>query len=174
MSRPKLTPQERALRKAARLLKGTANELKQDYVEDAIYDIKSDRYRPPAYMEAEAVLLSLEKPAVFTYKPCKRCGEMFGTNYRGVGYCSDNCRVKHLQSQTGIVWNPSRATPEERWGGEPPLVIPPSILKLLLPWAEHLVAQATQNQSKMSDELPQQQPQTETEEKPFRFAFDTD
>lgn len=86
-------------------------------------------------MQAEAVLLSLEKPARFTIKNCKRCGESFGTNYRYVSYCSDTCRAKAIQNQTGIRWNWHKPA-EERWGSqsgnvEPPLTIPPEALQAM-------------------------------------------
>jgi hypothetical protein len=115
---------------------------------------------PPLY-EAEAVLLALEKPARFEYKICKReeCKEPFGTNYRAVAYCSDNCRAKEL-AKIGIHWNPSKP-PELRWGGEPPLIIPPSVVKLLrsllsqLPPNEELIEHAP-------PEIPQEVVQNKT------------
>lgn len=86
--------------------------------------------------QAEAVLLFLETPAKFTTKLCKRCGEAFGTNYRAVSFCSDNCRAREMEKQLGIKWNWYKPE-EERWGGEPPLVIPPPALQKiqqLLQW----------------------------------------
>ena len=52
-------------------------------------------------MHAEAVLLSLQQPAHFMTKKCKWCKEYFGTNYRGVGYCSDAHRARALR-EVGI------------------------------------------------------------------------
>ena len=85
--------------------------------------------------QLEAVLIFLERPAKFTKKLCKHCGESFGTNYRYVSYCSDNCRAKALQSQTGIRYDFSKPQ-EHRWGSElfpkePPLLIPHSALLAL-------------------------------------------
>lgn len=81
--------------------------------------------------QGEAVLLWLESPAKFTTKICKRpeCAQPFGTNYRSVAYCSDNCRAKHTSELLGVKWDWTRATEEERWGGEPPLIIPPAALR---------------------------------------------
>lgn len=79
--------------------------------------------------QGDAVLLFLECPAKFTAKLCKRCGEPFGTNYRSVAYCGDNCRSKEISTQIGVKWDWLRATEEERWGGEPPLIIPPAALR---------------------------------------------
>lgn len=82
--------------------------------------------------QGEAVLLFLEKPAAFTSKECKRteCGEWFGTNYRSVAYCSDFCRAKEISKQTGLKWNYNKNS-FDRWGGEPPLIIPPEAFKHL-------------------------------------------
>lgn len=93
-------------------------------------------HRPDPTYEAEAVLKFLEKPARFMQKQCgySECEKWFGTNYRAVGYCSDNHRIKAL-AQMGILWDPSKR-PEDRWGGEPPLVIPPEALKVLIQMAQ--------------------------------------
>lgn len=85
--------------------------------------------------QLEAVLLFLESPAKFTKKICKWCGESFGTNYRYVSYCCDNCRAKALQNQTGIRYDFSKPQ-EHRWGSEmfpkePPLLIPHAALLAL-------------------------------------------
>jgi hypothetical protein len=105
----------------------------------------------PAYYEAEALLLALEKPARFMYKTCKReeCQEPFGTNYRGVGYCSDNCRAKALE-KIGIRWTPGK-NPEDRWGGEPPLILPPAVVKLLAQQLAFLL-QSSSEEEKLSSE----------------------
>jgi hypothetical protein len=107
--------------------------------------------KQPAYYEAEALLLAIEKPARFIYKICKReeCKEPFGTNYRGVAYCSDNCRKKDL-AKIGIRWSPEKSQ-EERWGGEPPLIVPPSVVKLL----KDLLSQIEPTQLSYVDGSPQ-------------------
>lgn len=82
--------------------------------------------------QGDAVLRFLEKPAAFTTKVCKReaCDMTFATNYRNVAYCSDNCRARELERQLGVKWNWLK--PEhERWGGDPPLIIPPAALQML-------------------------------------------
>ena len=99
----------------------------------AAEDIQEMQDKAPTGREAlsrqgEAVLLFLESPAKYTAKLCKRCGEPFGTNYRSVAYCTDTCRAKAMSEQLGVKWNHWK-TEEERWGGEPPLVIPPAALK---------------------------------------------
>ncbi len=123
---------QRQLKKAMALLGDAAPK-----IEITAATVKEARAtKPNPFYEAEAVLLFLEKPARFMQKQCKRteCGEWFGTNYRAVGYCSDNCRIKSL-SAMGIQWDPSKR-PEERWGGEEPLVIPPAALKMLIQLAQ--------------------------------------
>lgn len=106
--------------------------------------------KPSPIYEAEAVLLMLEQPARFMVKPCKReeCKEPFGTNYRSVAYCSDNCRIKELKTM-GILWNPSKR-PEERWGGEAPLLIPPAALKMLIHLAQTQVLTPPESQPELS------------------------
>lgn len=168
MGRRRLTDAEKAANKLAALLAGTANKVENHVVTQAVEEVRSENFRPPAFWDAEAVLRSLERPAAFTYKRCKRCGEMFGTNYRAVAYCSDHCRGVAFQNQTGIRWNPLRATPEQRWGGEPPLIVPPSVLQLLLPWARHLVAQSQTEMLSEPLESPTQK-QPEVVESPFEF-----
>lgn len=92
--------------------------------------------KPLPHYEAEAVLSFLEKPARFAFKPCKFCSEMFGTNYRSVAYCTDHCRIRGLRKH-GIIWSSSKS-PEQRWGGEPPLVIPPEAVRILLQSARQI------------------------------------
>jgi hypothetical protein len=106
-------------------------------------------------MHAEAVLLSLQQPAHFMSKKCKYCGEYFGTNYRAVAYCSDSHRAKALRAE-GIEWNPHK-TAEERWGGEPPLVIPPEARRKLVKFAQVLLAQEEilQRETQTSESLPE-------------------
>jgi len=148
----KKTTQEKAVAKLAALLGGSVS---QTDVSTAVEEIRADRLRTPAYWDIESVLRCIEKPAAFTYKKCKRCNEMFGTNYRGVAYCSDSCRASAFEQQTGIKWNYERSSPEQRWGGEPPLVVPPAVFKKLLPWAQHIVAIQNQEQYQNLDSDPQ-------------------
>lgn len=88
-------------------------------------------------LQAEGVLLFLQKPMGFVTKLCRWCEQPFETNYRSVAYCSDDHRAKALK-RDGIIWSPYKSA-EERWGGEPPLVIPPEARKRLLEWAKILV-----------------------------------
>lgn len=125
---------QRNLKKLAALM-GTAAPLAPEKItRETAREARATK--PSPLYDAEAVLLFLQKPARFMVKPCKReeCQEPFGTNYRGVGYCSDNCRIKELK-RFGIQWDPSK-TPEERWQGEAPLLIPPEALKVLIHLAQ--------------------------------------
>lgn len=129
--------------KAKRALTGIEAYLAKSGVQlDVVKEVieKAPTHRDEIHLQAEAVLLYLERPARFIMKPCKLCGEHFGTNYRAVAYCSDAHRAKALTSQTGIPWNPHK-TPQERWGGEAPLIIPPSAVNKLRQFAEQLLAQ---------------------------------
>lgn len=129
----------RPTKKADRAMEKIAALLKQHQgLDDAeIEDIKRNVPLPQQAVsrQGEAVLLFLESPAKFTTKECKRCGEPFGTNYRGVGYCSDGCRARSMEEQLGIKWNWMKPD-EDRWGGEPPLIIPPSALQKLKEYVE--------------------------------------
>jgi len=121
----------RNLAKLAKLLGDKAPQV--EITKEVTREARSQK--PDPTYEAEAVLKMLEKPARFMQKQCgrKECGEWFGTNYRAVAYCSINCRIKSLAA-IGIQWDPSKKE-EERWGGEPPLIIPPAALKALIQMA---------------------------------------
>ncbi len=156
---------QRSLAKLAKLMGTAAPVAPEKITREMAREARATK--PAPFYEAEAVLFFLEKPARFMVKPCKReeCKEPFGTNYRGVAYCSDKCRIKELKRQ-GILWNPSKQ-PEERWGGEPPLIIPPEALKALMalaqiqssgvnPWSLH-VEEMTASQEEVALVPPQQE-----------------
>jgi len=176
---------ERNMAKLARLMEQAG--AKKDNTSSAVnvekFDIKSlareaeTTRSVTAHLEAEAVLRFLRNPAGYLLKTCKReqCQLPFGTDYHAVAYCSDACRAKELQSQIGIVWNPHK-TPEERWGGEPPSIIPPAAMMALLGFVRkhrQLVdeSEVTQTQTRLQDyykeqglaagvELPTSDPET--------------
>jgi hypothetical protein len=130
-----------------------ANYLKQaGHEEEAVKEAISSAptTKDAVSLQGEAVLLYIEKPARFTMKKCKRCKEVFGTNYRYVSYCSNNCMAKGFQKETGIQWNWHRS-PEDAWGGEQPLIIPPAALKRLKHFAELVLYyhQLVQNQTEI-------------------------
>lgn len=133
---------QRQIKKAMALLGDAAPKI--EITKAVVKEARANKPNP--FYEAEAVLLFLEKPARFLQKECKRkeCGEWFGTNYRAVAYCSDNCRIKELAA-VGIEWDPSKR-PEERWGGEEPLLIPPAALKALLALAQRQAEQPVYEQ----------------------------
>lgn len=108
-------------------------------------------------LQAEGVLLHLVKPTRFVSKKCKRegCGEVFGTSYLAVAYCSDNCRAKDLEAQTGIRWNP-HTDHYQNLGAERPLVIGPAAYKALVEFAEYILGQ---NQIQIQEPIPQEQSQ---------------
>ena len=132
----------RPTKKADRAMAGLAALMAQHGVEAKV--IEEVRENVPSSREAhsrqgEAVLLFLESPAKFTAKICKRCGEAFGTNYRSVAYCSDSCRSKEISAQLGVKWDWLRASEQDRWGGEAPLVIPPKVLHRLQEFVQFFV-----------------------------------
>lgn len=136
---------DRSMAKLAAML--AQHGIKQEVIEEVKEAAPTDRNA--ISRQGEAVLLCLESPAKFTTKICKRCGEPFGTNYRSVAYCSDGCRSKAIYEQLGVKWNWLKPE-EERWGGEPPLIIPPTALKKMKQFVEFFAT------------LPEPQTQTET------------
>lgn len=108
--------------------------------------------------EAEAVLQFLEAPKTFRARECKRtiCHNMFSSNYKGVAYCSNACRALDLASM-GIKWDPYK-DPEQRWGGEPPLIIGPEAMQKLIELAAQIgipISEASsQSQTETVLEIP--------------------
>jgi hypothetical protein len=106
----------------------------------AIHEIKKQAPEVEVIVSrsADAVIKWLEKPQQFTQKICKReaCKEPFATNYTYVAYCSDNCRSKVISEQIGVEWDWHAKTEEERWGGQPPLIVPPAALRNLLRYVQ--------------------------------------
>lgn len=153
----------RASKKADRAMEQLAKMLASHGIEDKV--IEDVRESAPTHRDAisrqgEAVLLFLESPAKFTTKYCKRpvCGEPFGTNYRGVAYCSDNCRSKHMSDLIGVKWDWLRATDEERWGGEPPLIIPPAAYRKIRQFVTFFVdSLQTQSQTESPQQISKHQ-----------------
>jgi hypothetical protein len=101
----------------------------------------------------EATLTSIRRPGDFIYRLCKRCREPFGTNYHAVAYCSDLCRIRDFELLTGCVWRPKPA--EERWGGEPPLVIPPDVVRKMLRYSEIIVEYARSQGWASVEDIPE-------------------
>lgn len=160
----KSTKETRALAKLAELLKEHSGY--QLDVKAAASYAHAERVSESARLEG--VLHSIRRPGDYIYKVCKRCAGPFGTNYQSVAYCSDPCRIRDFEDATGISWN-SRKSPEERWGGEPPVVIPPDVIATMLPYAMRilesfrslgLTEQELQEQVKLSGQ-PQLPPSTE-------------
>ena len=98
--------------------------------------------KPKDNNHLEGVLASVRRPGDYTYKVCKRsvCKQPFGTNYLSVAYCSDLCRIRDFEELTGCKWNPHKSD-EERWGGEPPVIIPPHVLKTMYQYSKRIVAE---------------------------------
>lgn len=125
---------DRSMQKLAAML--AQHGFDQQVIEEVKETAPTDRMA--ISRQGEAVLAFLETPAKFTTKICKReaCQQPFGTNYRSVAYCSDNCRSRAVSEMMGVKWDWTRATEEERWGGEPPLIIPPAALQKIQKYVE--------------------------------------
>lgn len=89
-----------------------------------------------AMLEREGILSSLHYRHKIMLKKCRRCQEPFGTNYCGVGYCSNACRSLDLRDLFGEEWHPKKDT----WGPfEPPVTISPAALLSLEAWARNFL-----------------------------------
>jgi hypothetical protein len=121
-------------------------------------------------LQAEGVILHLQKPTRFVTKKCKRkqCGELFATSYVSVAYCSNVCRGKDLESQTGIHWNP-HIDRYQNLQAEPPMVIGPQAYKVLIEFAEYILAQRNQIQIQEDLELESQNILPEVQEQETEF-----
>ena len=149
---------ERSLAKLAKLMAeagapATATLPPQDSFKEMAKEAMVQTVRP--FMEAEAVLQFLRKPATYALKNCKRCGEPFGTDYHAVSYCGDNCRIKALES-LGLRWDPTKP-PERRWGShlqalEPPNLIPPAAVRVLMQMVQKQQTSEFQERRRLSDE----------------------
>lgn len=127
-----MDPRKRAKRKQEKLIEYLKSQGKLTDEQAAEIRLQEPREtRDDRSLQAEAVLAFIQKPINFVVRNCKRteCGQSFGTNYLYVGYCSDNCRAKDL-AKIGIQWDHQKSA-RDRWGGEPPLVVPPSALQAL-------------------------------------------
>lgn len=77
----------------------------------------------------EAMLRTLaDKPPKLVQRECSECGEIFGTNYLYVGYCSDHCRRVALD-KVGIKYNPKKNEYTART--EEPMVVPANAINAL-------------------------------------------
>lgn len=133
------TAAERAIQKNLEILKANGIDFSDGMEEMKKKLLAAGAEHVQSKSEAlEATIKSVLKPGSFTYRQCKRCGETFGADYRSVAFCSDHCRIEYLRTVSGIEWS-SGKTPIERWGGEPPLIIPPSVLKVMVPYAKRIL-----------------------------------
>ena len=96
---------------------------------------KAPQYRE---LQGEAALLFLTKPERFISKVCEWCSEAFAATYRSVAFCSNSCRAKAFEKQTGMKVDWGAKTDIERWGGEPPLILDPATFKFIADYVMRL------------------------------------
>lgn len=96
---------------------------------------KAPQYRE---LQGEAALLFLAKPERFISKKCDWCDEYFAATYRSVSFCSNTCRAKAFEKQTGMKVDWGAKTDIERWGGEPPLILDPNTFKFIADYVMRL------------------------------------
>lgn len=94
----------------------------------------------------EASVYFLYHPDEFIIRQCVECGEPFGTNYRAVACCSELCLVTNFEKVTRmpLEWVIDRLNKplEERYQGfEPPLIVPPQVLKAFKMVSQNLADQ---------------------------------
>lgn len=118
---------ERALAKGAAFFASLAGVSVEEVAKTIQGQTVEDKQQ--VQMQGEATLLSLLSPSKFESRVCSRaaCGQYYMTNYRSQAYCSLNC-VKIELNSIGIAFDPTKP-PHERWGGEPPLTVPPEAIQ---------------------------------------------
>lgn len=140
MARPKKNPVLDGLALFAELAKqqGVSLDIETIAEDNNIKEYGEKEARALKIDEADAVLKSLHHPHSLMMKTCRRCGEIFSTNYCSVGYCSVLCRKKGFEEEFGVPWS---FTDKPAFGKyEPPKVVSPDALKALYEWATHLIA----------------------------------
>lgn len=89
------------------------------------------------YNHNNAVAMFGKVPQYFVLGECRGCKQKFAHNQpipagTRVGYCSDACRKRTFEKDTGIKWeaviSPRR---EPKWDGDPPMIITPEQLRNL-------------------------------------------
>lgn len=146
---------ERELNKAMQFLSkiGVATEDIETTTAEILDTMMETRER-----QGEAALLFLDTPARFLTKKCawRECGEFFGTSYKSNAYCSNACRGKDFFDKTGTRVDWGAKSMQERWGGEPPLVIDPVTLKFLAQHYQELRdSQSPTSIAQTRQEIPQ-------------------
>jgi hypothetical protein len=117
-------------REVAKLAKLLNLNVSDTEIKESARDIRAKT--PPKYLLTEHCIRYLERPEAYLKKQCKgpNCNEWFVTSYHAVAYCSDLCRKRRL-AELGVDYNPSAKSLEERWGGEPPMVLPTALTDIL-------------------------------------------
>lgn len=132
MARKRISNEEKAMRAMREMAEKAAKYGLTINPEEALKKIGTDKNH-----EADAVLKWLHEPHAMMQKRCRRCGEIFATNYCSVGYCGNGCRTRDLKDLFGIDWQPQSNT----WGRyEPPVVLPYGTLVQIRAWAEKFLA----------------------------------
>jgi len=88
------------------------------------------------YNHTNAVAMFGKTPEHFVLGVCQECNQKFAHNQpipagTRVGYCSDSCRKRAFEKNTGIKWESVITQRREPWDGDPPMIITPEQLKNL-------------------------------------------
>lgn len=146
------------------------SELKVD-TKQVVAEVILDKKKLPPYWDAEATLWMLCKPEGFVTKKCRRdgCENIFATSYKSVAYCTDHCRIKQLEAY-GLQWDPTKS-PEERWSGEPPLIVPDNVLRIVAQLLASMHAVDSDNQTQLETEVADE---TSHDPEPTTYKEDTE
>lgn len=110
----------------------TTKEQKAKKKKDALRGVTLDEL--DTFRSANAVLLFLQAPELYTARTCKHCKGDFLVSRKFVGYCSYTCLKKELEA-IGIDWDTKKPLDEAYvrrvWEHNEPLVIPPAAIKVL-------------------------------------------
>ena len=156
--------EEKLLAQVAAMYGHDLNELQQV---SRVGKLDTDNPHRTKSMQMEAVLEFIRQPQGYVTRRCKECKEWFGANYTHVAFCSDLCRSREWERTMKIPWNMMNKTARERWGGEIPVVIHPTIwknLRLMLERMQELVDEGTASLEILDEPVDDQEDTLESQE----------
>lgn len=112
------------------------------------------------YNHTNAVAMFGKTPEHFVLGVCQECNQKFAHNQpipagTRVGYCSDSCRKRAFEKNTGIKWESVITQRREPWDGDPPMIITPEQLKNL----EAIADWFTKNRTTLEIQNPEPEPE---------------
>lgn len=122
------------------------------------------------YNHTNAVAMFGKTPEHFVLGVCRGCGLEFAHNQpipagTRVGYCSDGCRKRAFEKDTGIKWEAVVSPRREPWDGDPPMIVTPEQLKNL----EAIADWFTKNRTTLEIQNPEPEPELPDLEDSFEY-----